>query len=98
MFFAYRSILIVLSSLSVYAFILVNFKKKSESKILFNLAELSFGIYLLHGIFLDITKKLFDYYSMNPIYSILLLSIIIFVVTALVVKILRKISIFKKYL
>ena len=53
----YSNIIIMVASLSSYIYLYFNIKNK-ENKIISNLSNLSFGIYLFHGIILDYLMKL----------------------------------------
>jgi len=62
------------------------------------LSEVSLGVYLIHGIFLDITKALFDYGSVNSIIGIPILATIILIFSVTSVYYLKKIKLLKDLL
>lgn len=94
LFFAYRMPFIILSSFSFFTLIVTNYKK-GENKILTLFSNLSLGVYLLHGIFLDITSSVFNYQSIDAIYGIPFFTFVIFILSILSVYILSKIKIIK---
>lgn len=92
LYFAYRTPFIILSSLSFYTLIISNYKKDILSKIIMTLSDLSLGVYLVHGIFLDITIKELQYYRFNSLIGIPLFTLIILMSSILVVYIFKKIK------
>lgn len=94
--FAYRSIFIMLSSISIFALALINDKK--NSKIIDILPKYSLGIYLIHGIFLDIIKNIFNIYQIPSIIGIPLYTTIIFILSLLAIKIIKKIPLLGDYI
>ena len=89
----------MLSSVAAYILILINYNSKIDKKnIISKLAPCSFGIYLIHGIFLDITNKLINLSSINSLLGVPLISLVLFIVSYFVIKYLRKISFIEKYL
>lgn len=96
LFFAYRTPFIILAAFSFFILIVSNYKKDTINKIIIKLSDLSLGVYLIHGIFLDITVKIFMYNSINSIIGIPIFSIIIFILSIISVSILKRIKILKK--
>ncbi len=96
LYFAYRSLFIIIASFAFYTLIIRSYKKEGMNKTILFLSDLSLGVYLLHGIFLDITKEIFDYYLINPLWGIPLFTIIILVCTCITLFFLRKIKIIQK--
>lgn len=92
----YADIFLVLSSLSVYIFTLINMKK--EYKIITLVAPYAFGIYLVHGIFLDILKKVVDLYELPSIITIPLFALVLFIISYFVIKGLKKVPIIKDHI
>lgn len=91
--FHYFSLTGILLTLSVY-FI---FKKINNRTWITNLAPLTFGIYLIHPIIIMGLKKLgFTVQSFAPVFSIPVLSIVVFAVSAAVVKGISKIPVLNK--
>ena len=95
LFFAYRTPFIILASFSFYAFVITNYKKESISKLLSTLSEVSLGVYLIHGMFLDIVIRNLPHYTISSLIGIPLYSILIFIASAVSVYLLRKIKILK---
>ncbi len=91
-FFAYRVPFIMLSAFAFYILIISNYKKDSISKTISTLSDLSLGVYLIHGIFLDVTVKIFMYPAVNPIFGIPLFVLDIFVCSIAAVFIIKKIK------
>ena len=95
MFFAYRTPFIILASFAFYILIISNYKKESLNKVCTELSDLSLGVYLIHGIFLDVTAKLFIYSSINSLIGIPFFTIFIFILSTISVFILKKIKFIK---
>ena len=93
LYFAYRTPFIIVSSFAFYTLIISNYIKDDLNKIIMKLSDLSLGVYLIHGIFLDITVKMFLYPSINSLIGIPLFTIIIFICSITCVFILKKIKI-----
>lgn len=91
-FFAYRTPFIMLSSFALFILITSNYKKDNLNKWIMNLSDLSLGVYLIHGIFLDVTVKKFIYSSFNPVIGIPFFTIIIFICSTISVLLIRKIK------
>ena len=91
-YFAYRNPLLVIASCSCFVLIF-NYLPKKLSKRWLDFSALSLGIYLLHGVFLDISKEVFTYNSLNSFIGIPLFSVLILAITAVCVYLLRKIKI-----
>lgn len=91
-FFAYRTPFIMLSSFALFILITSNYKKDNLNKWIMNLSDLSLGVYLIHGIFLDVTVKKFIYSSFNPVIGIPFFTIIIFICSTISVFLIRKIK------
>ena len=94
LYFAYRTPFIILSSILGYILVMQNYDNKPH-KLIILLSDLSLGVYLIHGIFLDITINKFSYIYYNPVYSIPIFSILIFLSSLIVIFILKKIKISK---
>ena len=95
LYFAYRTPFIILSSFAFYTLIITNYKKDSLNKIIQKLSDLSLGVYLIHGIFLDITIKTFVYQSINSLIGIPIFTILIFIASVISTYILSKIKYIK---
>lgn len=93
----YYSLTILLYSTSIFLFIKnINF---TNEKIIKNFSSLSFGIYLVH---ITVSKYLLknDISSswFNPIFSVPVVALIVFIASSIIVYLLIKIPIIKKYL
>lgn len=95
-YFSYRESFIILSSTSFFIYVMNNYKNE-ENKIITKLSEYSFGIYLIHGIFLDIVKSSFSIYLVNSFIGIPLFSCIIFLLSYISIHYLKKIKVVNKY-
>ena len=96
LFFAYRTPFIMISSFALYVLIISNYRKDSLNKLVTGLSDLSLGVYLIHGIFLDVTVKVFIYNSINSIIGIPIFTIIIFILSIISTFILKKIKFLKE--
>ena len=94
-YFAYRVPFIMIPSFAFYIMVIGNYTKDTLNKIIMKLSDLSFGVYLIHGIFLDVTVKIFIYQNINALIGIPLFTFIIFICSILSVYILKKIKIIK---
>ena len=92
LFFAYRTPFIMINSFALYALIISNYKKDSLNKFVTGLSDLSLGVYLIHGIFLDITVKVFIYSSINSLIGIPIFTVIIFILSIISTFIIKKIK------
>ena len=98
LFFAYRTPFIIISSISFFILVCSNYRKNSIPKIIELVSELSLGVYLIHGMFLDITVNNFIYSSINSLFGIPIFTTIITISSIIVVYLLRKIKILKAIL
>ncbi len=91
-FLVYSSVLMMVSSISVFV-LLLDFQAKSNfgKKLLGTLSPLLFGVYLIHCIFLNLAMKFMDILGCFSLWMVPVLTVAIFVVSALVVFILEKI-------
>ena len=96
LFFAYRIPFIIIATFSFFSIIVSNYNNKKISNFIIFLSDLSFGVYLIHGIFLDITVKSFIYGTINSLIGIPLFFIIILISSSASVFILRKTKYIKK--
>ena len=94
-YFAYRTPFIMLPSFAFFAFVITNYQKETVGKEIIFLSDVSLGVYLIHGIFLDIVK-MFPILQMKALFSIPLLSLIICICSVLSVWLLKKIKIMNK--
>lgn len=96
-FFAYRTPFIIISSILFFIIVISNYKKETLNKVLLGLSKFSLGVYLIHGIFLDIVKTYMNN-NLSSIVGIPLYSIIIFILSIISVYLLCKIKLFRKIL
>lgn len=94
----YSSILVVLQSVGIFA-LFVNFKGKSN-KVIESLDSASFGIYLLHMIFVRLILKYLEFnpYNFIPLVSFFILVITVVLCSYVIVFILKKLPVFNKFL
>ena len=97
-FFAYRAPYIILCSFVLFTLIYNWFHSSKPHNIIMFFSDISLGVYLIHGIFLDITTKIFDYTKINALIGVPLFTIIIFICSIISVYILRKSKILSKIL
>ena len=95
LYFAYRTPFIILSSFAFYIIVISNYTKDTLNKFIMKLSDLSFGVYLIHGIFLDVTVKMFVYQGINALIGIPMFTFMIFVCSTLSVYVLKKIKLIK---
>ncbi len=96
LFFAYRTPFIILSSVSFFILVVSNYTKDTIPKIIEVLSNVSLGVYLIHGIFLDITIKLFNYQGINALIGIPSFFIMILICSVISVLIIKKIKLLNK--
>ena len=92
MFFAYRTPFIMFSSFALFTLIISNYKKDGLNKFITTLSDLSLGVYLIHGIFLDVTVKVFIYGTINSVIGIPIFTVIIFALSVFFTYIMKKIK------
>ena len=91
LYFAYRTPFIMFSSIAFFLLIINSNLKTNKLVIL--LSDLSLGVYLIHGIFLDITVKQFIYPRIPSIIGIPLFTLLIFLGSIVTVYLIKKIKI-----
>lgn len=91
----YKSIFIILSSFAIFVLIIIN-KDKITNKNITKLSKFSFGIYLIHVIFLIKIKDNFNIISFNPIICIPIFSAIIYSFSLISCYIIKKIPLINK--
>jgi len=92
----YSNVLIMVASLSNFIYLYFSIKDK-ENIIISKLSNLSFGIYLFHGIILDFIMKLMQYKNICSFIGIPVILIIVTFITSIIVSILKRTYI-SKYL
>ena len=91
----YRSIFIVLSAFSIFILIVVN-ENKFKNKIILKLSSLSFGVYLIHYLFLFHIKLHINIIEYNPLIFIPFLTLIIYLLSLCSSFIIKKLPLIKK--
>lgn len=94
---SYSNIFIILASLSVFILIYFNADDK-ENKYIAKLSQLSFGVYLTHGIILDLLMKIFPYKNINSFIGIPLLLFFILFFSSLTVELVKRNKLIDQYL
>lgn len=94
---SYSNILIIIASISSFIFIYFNSNDK-ENKIITHLSHLSFGIYLIHGIILNVIMKYIPYNNITSFVGIPILFIIILATSSLIVALIKKNKFISDYL
>lgn len=92
----YSNVLIMMASLSSFIYLYFNIKDK-ENLIISKLSNLSFGIYLIHGIILDYIMKIIPYKNICSFIGIPIILIMVTFLTSIIVSVLKKTYV-KKYL
>ena len=93
----YLTLNVFLESVAVYVFAKYHFK---TNKVFKNVAKCCFGIYLVHVLVLEKGESILgiNALSFNPILSVPLITISVFLIALLISEILNKIPILKKYI
>lgn len=93
---------VLLSSIAIFIFIKqLSLKIKSEGvkKIIYKLSKNSFGVYMIHVYVMEkIEQNGINTLSFNPALSVLILSVVIFIISNFVILILSRIRLFSKYI
>jgi len=92
----YSNILTMIASLSSFMYLYFNVEDK-ENKMISKISNLSFGIYLFHGIILDYVMRIIPYENICSFIGIPIILIIVTTLTSGIVSILKKTCI-SKYL
>ena len=93
LFYRYISLNVMMSA--IFLFVLA---KNIDIKIKYNFAieKVSLGIYLIHPLLIENLKLLpIDLYSMNPVYGVLLISVIIWLCSAIIVSLMNRLPFVK---
>ena len=85
----YSNVLIMIASLSSFIYLYFNIKDK-ENIIISKLSNLSFGIYLFHGIILDFIMKLIPYKNIYSYIGIPVILVVVIFITSIIVGMLKK--------
>lgn len=96
--FAYRSITYMFPSISIFILVIKHKDKFKSSKLISSISKFSFGIYLIHPIFLDIIKKYINISAQISYLFIPLYTIIIFLLSYISCLLIKKIPLINKIL
>lgn len=102
-FYEYLSICTLITSVSIFLFakyVLSKIKlKKKTTSVILALSKYSFGVYLCHPLFISILKDYFELttVSFNPVLSVPVLTLLIFLLSLFVSFIFNKIPFINKY-
>ncbi len=88
--FWYKSVFTIISAICIFILFLVN-KNIIKNKIILNFSKHTFGIYLIHIVFLNIIKKHYNIIEYNPIITIPILTLIIYLLSLFSCMVLSKI-------
>ncbi len=97
---AFSEVWIAVAAVSIFIAAAGFGKAYTASKIVLHLSKLTFGVYLLHPLFLNLMVKALHIYPMQwfPPLSVLLTTVIIFLLSSSTVYLLRKIPFVRKYI
>ena len=95
---AYRSLLYIVPSIAIYLLVIRNYDNSKPSKLFSNIAPYSFGVYLIHIIFLFQLMRFTNLSDLISFVGIPLYSFIIFIVSLISVYLLKKIPLLGKNL
>ena len=93
----YSNLFIIVSSIASFIFIYFNVKDISNP-IISKLSYLSFGIYLIHGILLNLIMKYIPYKNINSYIGIPVILIVILLFSCLIINLIKKNKFINKYL
>ena len=93
----YSNLFVIISSISSFILIYFNITEK-DNKIVSKLSYLSFGIYLIHGIFLNIIMNYIPYNNISSFIGIPILLIIILTISSFIVALIKKNRFISDYL
>ena len=96
-FLWYRSIFIVIASFMIFLLVITN-EGVFKHKVISNISSLSFGVYLIHIIFIILLKKYFNIISYNAIWMIPIVTILIYLCSYLSCYIISKIPVINKFI
>lgn len=94
----YRSIYYMLSSISIYLLFINNKEKFRENKLITSISGLSFGIYLIHPVFLNLITENIEIINQISYAFIPLYTVVIFILSYIACLIIKKIPYINKIL
>jgi len=98
--FAYRSLFMMLSSISIFMLFIINKEKilsKLNENIILNLSKYSFGIYLIHVIVFNFITENINIINYSSLLFIPLISLVIYIISYILVIIFNKIKILSQF-
>ena len=103
-FYDYLGFPCCILSISIFIFVKnifsnVNLKEKTYALVC-SVSKLTFGIYLVHVLIIDLFEKVFGLYigSFNTVLSVMLLIVLTYIISLIITYILNKIPVVKKYM
>lgn len=90
----YRGILVIAASVALFILIVVN-EEKIKGSVILKLSELSFGVYLVHYIFVSEIVERWEVVELNPILFIPLITLGVYVASLMVCWVLKRIPVLK---
>ncbi len=91
----YRGILVIIAAFSLFLLVVIN-EEKIKSPIILKFSELSFGIYLVHYLFVNEIMERWDVLFFNPLIFVPLATIGVYVLSFVVCWIIKRIPILKR--
>lgn len=103
LFYSYFSFNVLIESVAIFVFAKYNFSKlvlsSNVENIIFNISKCSFGVYLSHLLVMNIFKLLgLNTLSFNSIFSVPIISIMVFVISMMISFVLNKMPKVNKYI
>jgi len=92
--FWFKSIFTIIATSSIFLLILKN-EHKIKSPLILKLSKYSFGIYLIHMIFIEIMKRNINILGFNPIVSIPIITVLVYLLSLLSSVIIKRIPLIK---
>ncbi len=96
LFFAYRTPFVILATFIIFKIVYTYCHNKKPKNLIILCSDFSLGVYLIHGMFLDVTTKYVDYKNVVPFVGIPSFVLYILVLSLISVAILRKIKYINK--
>ena len=91
-----HSVNVMCESVAVFVFFKRHFTR--ESRIIWTLSKYSFGAYLVHAAVIGVIAKLgLDSLTFNPLFSVPVISVIVFTVSFVISAVMNHIPMLKKY-
>ncbi len=91
----YRSVFTAIASFAVFVLVIIN-GENIKSRFIFNVSKHSFGIYLIHMIFLNLLTENCNIIEFNPILAIPVITLGVYLISLICCFIISKIPLFNK--